>query len=106
MTYKGPISGRPNDTVGIAVAYARISSGVRGFDRDARAFNPDAFQPIRSNETVIEVTYQAEIVPGWTVQPDFQYAFRPGGGVANPRSAGPVRVKDAAVFGLRSSIRY
>ena len=61
---------------------------------------------MRSSEALIEVTYQAQIVPGWTVQPDFQYVFRPGGNIANARDPAGAAIKDAAVFGLRTTIRY
>ena len=30
------------------------------------------------------MTYQAQIVPGWTIQPDFEYIINPGGHVADP----------------------
>lgn len=29
---------------------------------------------------MIEATYQAEVVPGFTLQPDLQVVMRPGGG--------------------------
>jgi porin len=106
LTYKGLFPNRPDDTVGVSLAYARISSAARGFDADTAFFNPDAFNPIRSSEALLEVTYQAQIVPGWTVQPDFQYVWRPGANVLNPRSATPEVVKDAAIVGLRTTIRY
>ncbi len=104
LTYKGPIPGRPDDTIGVAVAYARISDAVRDYDRDLAFFNPDTFQPVRTSEALLEVTYQAQIVPGWTVQPNFQYIRRPGGGIVNP--ATDRLVKDAVVLGLRTSIKY
>lgn len=106
VTYKGVFPNRPHDTFGVSMAYARISSAARGLDADTAFFNPDAFNPIRSSEAMVEVTYQAQIVPGWTVQPDFQYIWRPGANVLNPRSAPAEVVKDAAVVGLRTTIRY
>ena len=106
LTYKGLIPGRPDDTVGVSVAYARVSDSARGFDADLGRFNPGVFQPQRTREAVLELTYQAQIVPGWTVQPDLQYIRRPGGGVSNPLSATGALVKDAVVVGLRSAIKY
>ncbi|NIX77009.1 carbohydrate porin [Microvirga sp. c23x22] len=105
LTWKGMIPGRENDTFGISFAYSRISDAARGFDRDVEFFTSIG-RPIRSSEAVVEVTYQAEIVPGWTIQPDFQYVFRPGGNITNPRDPAAGRIKDAAVFGLRTTIRY
>jgi hypothetical protein len=34
---------------------------------------------VRNAETLLDVTFQAQIVPGWIVQPDFQYIWNPGG---------------------------
>jgi porin len=50
--------------------------------------------------------YQAQIVPGWTIQPAFHYVFHPGGHVPDPNSPVPVAIKDAAVFAVRSVITY
>lgn len=105
LSYKGLKPGRPNDTIGVAAAYLHISDRVRGLDRDTIAFSGSPM-PVRSSEALVEVTYQAEILPGWTVQPDFQYVFRPGAGIPNPRDPNGLRIKDAAVFGIRSTIRY
>ena len=57
-------------------------------------------------KAVIEATYQAVLGPGVTVQPDVQYVFRPGGGVPNPRDPNGARIKNAAVFGVRATVRY
>lgn len=62
--------------------------------------------PVRKFETVFEATYQALVVPGFTVQPDIQYVVRPGAGIANPRDLAGHRVKNAAVFGARATIQY
>ena len=51
------------------------------------------------------MSYQAQIVPGWLVQPDFQYVFNPAGGIANPLVPN-TRIKGGAVFGLRSTVTY
>ncbi len=118
LTFKGLIPDRPDDTFGIAAGYAQVSNQARGLDRDARPFALVAGTdpatglyggpalPIRSSEALVEVTYQARVVPGFTVQPDFQYIFRPGGNVSNPRDPNGEPVRNAAVFGLRATIRY
>lgn len=105
IAYKGLFKGRSDDTVGIAFAIARISDGARGLDTDAILL-AGAKTPRRSSEAVLEATYQAVLGPGLTVQPDIQYIFRPSGGVPNPREAGGARIKNAAVFGLRATVRY
>ncbi len=104
LSYKGLVPGRPDDTLGIAFAHARISKRARALDRDARAFG--AAGPVRSSEALLEVTYQAQIVPGWTIQPDFQYVWRPGGRVANPLDPAGRVIKNAVMLGVRTTIRY
>ena len=59
----------------------------------------------RSNETVFEVSYAAQIAPWWTVQPDFQYITHPGGNVEDPANPG-TPVRDAAVIGVRSVLKF
>ena len=104
FTYKGVLPGRPDDTLGIAFAYAKISKRARALDRDARAFG--AATPIRCSEALLEITYQAQIVPGWTIQPDLQYVWRPGGNIVNPRDLTGRVIKNALVVGARTTIRY
>ena len=57
----------------------------------------------RDYEAVLEVNYTAQIVPGWILQPEFQYIWHPGG---NAFGDSGEQVKDAAVFGLRTVINY
>jgi porin len=103
-TLKAPVEGRDNDTVGIGFGIARVSSGARAFDSDVAAFSgPASF--VRSTETFIEVTYQASIAPWWQFQPDFQYVFNPGGGVANPNDPAR-RIGAEAILGLRNVITF
>jgi porin len=51
------------------------------------------------------VTYQIQVSGWWQVQPDFQYVFRPGGGIVNPSNP-PQRVGDEAIFGVRSIVTF
>jgi len=97
-------SARPNDTISLGFGYARISSAARGFDQDTLAFGtPTA---IRNYEAVLEVNYSAQIAAGWTVQPDIQYIFHPGGGATDPNSATAQRIPDALVFGIRMTVQW
>ncbi len=105
LTYKGLIPGRVNDTAGISFAYARIAPSARGLDRDTVALGAVGY-PIRSSEALIGMTYQAEVIPGFTVQPDFQYVIRPGGPVPNQRDPNGAAIKNAVIIGLRATIRY
>lgn len=104
FTYKGVIPDRPHDMLGIGFAYAKISKRARALDRDARAFGMSL--PARSSEALLEITYQLQIVRGWTLQPDFQYVWRPGGKVADPGSPGGRAIRNAAMVGLRMTMQY
>ena len=91
----GLLPGRPDDRVGASVVHARYSDSIRGVDRDQAVFN-GAPQAIREHETNLELTYQAQIVPGWTVQPTVQYVWHPSGD----------GTRNAVVVGARSLWRY
>ena len=83
---------RADDALAVGFAYTGVSNRVRGFDSDSGV-------PVFGNyEAVLEICYTAQIKPGWTLQPDFQYFFQPGGNVAG--------VEDAAVVGARTSISF
>ena len=73
--FKGPF-GRPDDKVGIGVGYARIGDNARALDQDTAFFTESPY-PVRSNETMIELTYAAKLTPWWMLQPDLQYIIRP-----------------------------
>ncbi len=104
VTYKGLIDGRDSDTVGLGVAYARISDTASKLDSDTARFT-GGFYPVRRHETVLEATYQVQIAPWWQVQPTAQYVFNPNGGVPNPRNPAK-RLGDAAVLGLRTTVTF
>jgi porin len=104
VTWKGAIPGRKDDTVGIGLTYAKIAPRAQELDRDTAFFTGTAY-PIRTAETVLEVTYQAPVTPWLTLQPDFQYIFSPAGGVPNPNNPAK-RLGDAAVLGLRGVVVF
>ena len=103
LVYKGPF-GRADDQIGLGAGYARIGNAARAFDGDIVRFS-GAFHPIRSGETVLELTYRFQLTGWWQLQPDFQYVFNPGGGIVNPHAPSR-RVADAAVVGLRTAITF
>ena len=104
IAYRGFFAGRSDDTMGLAVGLARISPDARRRDALASAYGTPT--PRRSAEAVIEATYQAVLAPGMALQPTIQYVFKPGGSIANPRDPDGSRIRNAAVFGLRATIRY
>ena len=79
LTFTGMFRNRPGDALAIGFAYTNISNQVTAFDVDFG-------EPVARNyEALIEICYTFEIKPGWSLQPDFQYIFQPGGNVAGAR---------------------
>jgi len=103
VTLKAPLPGRDNDTVGLGYGLAKVSAGASGFDTDNGRLNGAV--PVRSSESFLELTYQYQAAPWLLVQPDFQYVYSPGGGIANPLAPGR-RVGNEAVFGVRTNIAF
>lgn len=104
LSWKGMLPSRPDDSLGMAVGYTKISGRARQLDRDTAFFSGDAY-PVRDAETVIELTYQAPVTPWLSLQPDAQYVIHPGGGLPDPDDAGR-RISDEAMFGLRATIAF
>jgi porin len=98
IVFTGMMSSRPNDVFGIGFAYSRISDQASDFDRES------GLAVVRDYEALIEISYTAEIKPGWTLQPDFQYVLNPGGNV--PDNTGRQAVDDATVVGARTTISF
>lgn len=103
LVFSGFIPGRGDDVFGVALAYSKVSNRAIDLDNDARGFGLAV--PVRNYEAVLELDYQAQLAPGWTLQPMFQYIWHPGGHIENPSRPGTA-IGDAAVFGLRTSINY
>ena len=105
VNFMGLWDKRPDDNFGLAASFSRLSPGLRELDLE-KAFFAKTALPLRDYELVVELTYQAQIVAGWTVQPDFQYIFHPGGGTIDPINPFVGRIPDAAVFGVRTQISF
>ena len=105
LTFKGLFPIRELDLLGVGAAYGRIGY-ARRLDRDQVLFT-GIERPVRDYEAVLELTYQARISPWWTLQPDLQLIFHPGGHTAAPFPA-PVGqpIPNALVLGLRSTITF
>jgi porin len=97
---------RPHDKVGAAVAYAHVSPGARALDLDFRSLKgPD--WPLRSSEALLTAVYQYEVRAGLTLQPNLQFIKHPGGGATDPLGSAPGKhLKNAAVLGLRSVLKF
>src|ERR1035437_4675903 len=95
VVFAGLIPQRPDDRFGASVIYARFSDSARGFDPDQINFS-GAPGTVRDYEANLELSYVAQVTPGWTMQPDFQYIWHPSG------QAG----RDAKVLGVRSMWKF
>lgn len=96
---------RPDDMFGAAASYQRISpqASENAFDATLFTLGPAS---LLDYEAGLELTYQAQVIPGFVVQPDFQYIFHPGGGAINPLNPTSGRIPSATVFGLRTTIKF
>ncbi|MGA3304305.1 MAG: carbohydrate porin [Methylovirgula sp.] len=104
LNYKGLIPGRGDDIAGLSVAYAKASGVLSQLSQQA-AMTSGYPLPNRDAETLIEATYQYQVTPWWYLQPDFQYVFDPQALIPDPNN--PTRpVPDAAIFALRTAIRF
>ena len=101
MTFHEPFLHRDDDTFGVGLGYARVSSSAAGLDKDTAAFS-GTFSPKQTSETFVEMTYSYAFAPWLQLQPDLQYVFNPGGGIADPKGAG--KIGDEFVLGLRTNI--
>lgn len=92
----GLLPGRPADVVALGLAGLQWSAAARGAVRDDNTFNR-ARNPVPDGEHVVELTWRAELRPGWVLQPDVQWIRHPGGSSAIP---------DALAVGLRTSFSF
>ena len=83
----------------LGAAFGNISADAARADRLA---GPPT--PVRDYEALIELSYKAAVIPGWSVQPDLQYVIHPGGNVENPNGSGVI--PNALVLGLRSTLKF
>ncbi|MDE2301119.1 MAG: carbohydrate porin [Sphingomonadales bacterium] len=103
LTLKDPFPYRTDDTLGIAMGFARVSPAVQAADGDLATLAA-TYTPRRTSETVIEATYQRQVTPWLQIQPDLQFVFNPGGGIADPLAPTTPRLGNALVAGVRANI--
>ena len=105
LVMKAPLPGRTNDALGFAGGFTKIGRHALEADQDVARLNPGVYSPLRSSESFLELTYQYVPVGWLTVQPDAQYIFMPGGGIADPE-APDRRISNEFVLGVRSTIVF
>ena len=89
---------RPDDSFGASVIYSRFSNSVARFRVRIRSISANQSTPPLDYEANLELTYVAQIIRGWIIQPMYTVIWHPSG-------AG-IRYPDAQVAGMRSVIRY
>lgn len=99
VTFEGLYHRRPDDTFAIGYAHTDLSPKLAAHQKAHQR------PVIVSYEAVLEASYTAQIVPGFTLQPDFQYFWNPGGHVSDPDDPSKA-IPDAVVMGLRTTINY
>ncbi|KMQ84463.1 porin b carbohydrate-selective [Lasius niger] len=99
INFKAPFHNRPNDTLGLGWGIGVASSGARHFDMETDAIK-------QTTENHMELTYQAMVTPWLNLQPDFQYIFRPSGGVQDYAYDTKRRIGDEAILGLHANIAF
>jgi porin len=105
VVYHDPLPNRADDTLAIGMGYAHVSRQASALDQDTQLTNPTGFNPIRTSETYVEATYQYQLRPWWQIQPDIQYIFNPGGGIANPNNPN-LRIKNELILGMRTNVLF
>lgn len=101
----GLVPGRPKDKFGATFIYSRIGDATRDLQKDQNFYH-GTNQPIPDFELNLAVAYQAEIIPGWTVQPEVHHVVHIGGRVPDAQGRETADLRDATVFAVRSVINY
>jgi len=105
LVYKGLIPGRDYDTLAIAGSYLHMSDDLRKAQRELNTLavdglgQPAPFTKLADYEGVLEISYKAQLTAWWTLEPDIQRVFHPGGYV---QAATP----DAWVFIIQTTLRF
>jgi porin len=86
INYKGLIPTRDNDVLGVAFAYGHLSHNPQ--NNDGSSFP--------GYEIVLEATYQMELTPWLTFQPDLQYVIHPSG----------TDIANALVLGAQATVSF
>ena len=96
LNYRGLLPGRGKDVVGLGLTYTDLSGDLRRLAREANRFH-QAHDALPDYEALLEFTYQVNLAPWLSVQPDLQYIVHPGG---SPRN------NDALVLGTRTVVTF
>jgi porin len=98
VNFSGMVPRRPDDYLAIGFDYSGISDRAHGFDLES------GLPVARNFEALLEICYTMQLKPGWTLQPDFQYIWQPGGNV--PNRTGADVAGNATVLGIRTTVNF
>lgn len=96
FNYRSLIPSRGRDLLGVAFSYTNLSGELRELARDANRFH-GTHNALPDYEAILETTYQINLAPWLSVQPDMQYIIHPGG---SPKNG------DALVMGVRTVVTF
>ena len=74
INFMGLWSQRPDDQFGVSASYTEVSPSAHALDVDTAFFAGERL-PARDYELLLEATYQAQIMPGWTDPARFRICF-------------------------------
>lgn len=104
FNFSGLVPGRADDVFGIATSFSHISARASALDRDFAQAGTGT--PVRDYEFMTELTYVAQIAPGWTLQPDLQYLVHTGGHIQDVNAPPGIPIENTLVLGPRSTTNY
>ncbi|MBS7812799.1 carbohydrate porin [Roseococcus pinisoli] len=96
IVFANLVPGRPHDRFGVGFVFAQYAQAARDFDRDVARLS-DGPSPRRNFEANLELTYLAEIHPGFDLQPVVTHIWNPS---ETPGG------RNALVVGFRTRILY
>ena len=99
-----PLPHRDDDSFSVGFGYTAVAPNQIRTAR-AAAIAAQGLDPLRGDESFIEITYSASITQWMSLQPDFQYVVFPGGGAIDPARPSQ-RIANEAVLGLRTVIQF
>ena len=110
VSLKAPFLSRPNDTFGVGYGLAEVSAAASELDQDTAVYTADPAYPVRSSESFVEVTYQAQIAPLVAGAAGTRStSSRPRAASRDPLNAGGAstpRIGNEAILGVRTNITF
>ncbi len=98
LTVNDPLPGRPDDQFGIDLGIGHVSGRAAELDRASGL-------PAQGVETLVELTYLAQVARWLALQPDLQYIVHPGGGLLDPADPRHL-IRNELVAGVRAVVTF